>query len=187
MEAAIFSRERPTVGSILNLTFKLYGANFLAITLIGVLAFVPLALVIAGGAAAQQSPFFGVFTALVGGLALVVTVPAGYAAAIHAVFQAALGAPVDIAKSIGVGLRKLPRANGVMFLMVLAVCLGTLALVIPGIIAYFAFLLAIPAVLSYNFFVRLNRVTNNKFDTFAHDLHDFFATGSRVGEVSNQR
>jgi len=42
---------------------------------------------------------------------------------------------------------------------------------------------AIPAVLAYNFFVRLNRVTNNKFDTFAHDLHDFFATGSRVGEV----
>jgi len=42
---------------------------------------------------------------------------------------------------------------------------------------------AIPAVLAYNFFVRMNRVTNNKFDTFAHDLHDFFATGSRVGEV----
>ncbi len=41
---------------------------------------------------------------------------------------------------------------------------------------------AIPAVLAYNFFVRLNRVTNNKFDTFAHDLHDFFATGARVGE-----
>ena len=42
---------------------------------------------------------------------------------------------------------------------------------------------AIPAVLAYNFFVRQNRVTNNQFDTFAHDLHDFFATGSRVGEV----
>ena len=41
---------------------------------------------------------------------------------------------------------------------------------------------AIPAVLAYNFFVRLNRVTYNKFDTFAHDLHDFFATGARVGE-----
>ncbi len=46
---------------------------------------------------------------------------------------------------------------------------------------------AIPAVLAYNFFVRLNRVTNNKFDTFAHDLHDFFATGSRVGEVPVRR
>ncbi|HPF72064.1 MAG: MotA/TolQ/ExbB proton channel family protein [Rhodanobacteraceae bacterium] len=45
---------------------------------------------------------------------------------------------------------------------------------------------AIPAVLAYNFFVRLNRVTNAKFDTFAHDLHDFFATGSRVGEVKGK-
>jgi biopolymer transport protein ExbB len=46
---------------------------------------------------------------------------------------------------------------------------------------------AIPAVLAYNFFVRLNRVTNSKFDTFAHDLHDFFATGARVGEVGVKR
>lgn len=46
---------------------------------------------------------------------------------------------------------------------------------------------AIPAVLAYNFFVRINRVTNNQFDTFAHDLHDFFATGSRVGEVAGKR
>jgi biopolymer transport protein ExbB len=46
---------------------------------------------------------------------------------------------------------------------------------------------AIPAVLAYNFFVRLNRVTNSKFDTFAHDLHDFFATGARVGELPSKR
>ena len=46
---------------------------------------------------------------------------------------------------------------------------------------------AIPAVLAYNFFNRLNRVTNNKFDTFAHDLHDFFATGARVGETPAKR
>ena len=46
---------------------------------------------------------------------------------------------------------------------------------------------AIPAVLAYNFFVRLNRVTNSKFDTFAHDLHDFFATGARVGELPAKR
>ena len=42
---------------------------------------------------------------------------------------------------------------------------------------------AIPAVLAYNAFVRVNRDTNAKFDTFAHDLHDFFATGSRVGDA----
>jgi len=40
---------------------------------------------------------------------------------------------------------------------------------------------AIPAVLAYNAFNRANSDTNAKFDTFAHDLHDFFATGSRVG------
>jgi biopolymer transport protein ExbB len=40
---------------------------------------------------------------------------------------------------------------------------------------------AIPAVLAYNFFTRSNRTIYSKFDTFAHDLHDFFATGSRVG------
>ena len=42
---------------------------------------------------------------------------------------------------------------------------------------------AIPAVIAYNAFNRANRTTNARFDTFAHDLHDFFATGSRVGEV----
>jgi biopolymer transport protein ExbB len=39
---------------------------------------------------------------------------------------------------------------------------------------------AIPAVLAYNFFVRGNRKVIAKMDEFAHDLHDFFATGSRV-------
>lgn len=40
---------------------------------------------------------------------------------------------------------------------------------------------AIPAVFAYNFFSKINSSTISKFDTFAHDLHDFFATGSRVG------
>jgi biopolymer transport protein ExbB len=46
---------------------------------------------------------------------------------------------------------------------------------------------AIPAVLAYNAFNRANRNTYAKFDTFAHDLHDFFATGSRVGDAGSKR
>jgi biopolymer transport protein ExbB len=46
---------------------------------------------------------------------------------------------------------------------------------------------AIPAVLGYNFFVRANRVTLSKLDEFAHDLHDYFATGSRVGAATTVR
>ena len=36
------------------------------------------------------------------------------------------------------------------------------------------------AVFAYNFFSKTNAAVIAKFDTFAHDLHDFFATGSRV-------
>ncbi|MGY0505836.1 MotA/TolQ/ExbB proton channel family protein [Luteimonas sp. e5] len=43
---------------------------------------------------------------------------------------------------------------------------------------------AIPAVIIYNFFSRQNRDIVAKFDAFAHDLHDFFATGSRKSEVA---
>jgi len=39
---------------------------------------------------------------------------------------------------------------------------------------------AIPAVFAFNFFNKINSATVSHFDTFAHDLHDFFATGSRV-------
>jgi biopolymer transport protein ExbB len=48
------------------------------------------------------------------------------------------------------------------------------------IMTAFGLFVAIPAVLAYNFFVRSNRVIYARFDEFAHDLHDFFATGSRV-------
>ena len=48
------------------------------------------------------------------------------------------------------------------------------------IMTAFGLFVAIPAVLAYNFYNRRNKMTNAKFDAFAHDLHDFFATGSRV-------
>lgn len=48
------------------------------------------------------------------------------------------------------------------------------------IMTAFGLFAAIPALLAYNFFNRSNRVVYARFDEFAHDLHDFFATGSRV-------
>jgi len=48
------------------------------------------------------------------------------------------------------------------------------------IMTAFGLFVAIPAVLAYNFFMRSNRLTYAKFDEFAHDLHDYFATGARV-------
>ena len=40
---------------------------------------------------------------------------------------------------------------------------------------------AIPAVFAFNFFSKINTANIEKFDAFAHDLHDYFSTGSRVG------
>lgn len=48
------------------------------------------------------------------------------------------------------------------------------------IMTAFGLFVAIPAVLGFNFYFRSNRVIYARFDEFAHDLHDFFATGSRV-------
>ena len=44
----------------------------------------------------------------------------------------------------------------------------------------FGLFAAIPATFAFNFFNRANRLTYARFDEFANDLHDFFATGSRV-------
>lgn len=41
---------------------------------------------------------------------------------------------------------------------------------------------AIPAVLAYNAFTRVNRVTLGELDGFAHDLHAYLTTGARVGK-----
>ncbi|MFJ2989322.1 MotA/TolQ/ExbB proton channel family protein [Collimonas sp. NPDC087041] len=41
---------------------------------------------------------------------------------------------------------------------------------------------AIPAVLAYNAFTRVNRITLAELDAFAHDLHAYLTTGSRVGK-----
>lgn len=39
---------------------------------------------------------------------------------------------------------------------------------------------AIPSVLAYNYFVRSNKALTARFNGFAHDLLDYFATGNRV-------
>ena len=48
------------------------------------------------------------------------------------------------------------------------------------IMTAFGLFTAIPAVFAYNFFSQSNRMVFARFDEFAHDLHDFFATGARV-------
>lgn len=50
------------------------------------------------------------------------------------------------------------------------------------IMTAFGLAVAIPAVLAYNAFTRVNRVTLAELDAFAHDLHAYLTTGVRVGK-----
>ena len=50
------------------------------------------------------------------------------------------------------------------------------------IMTFIGLFVAIPAVIAFNYFNRTNRKLVAQFDAFAHDLHDFFATGARVGD-----
>lgn len=58
------------------------------------------------------------------------------------------------------------------------------------IMTAFGLFVAIPAVLGYNAFNRANRLELSELDSFAHDLHAWFTTGTRLSEtlpISNPR
>ena len=146
MEAAIFSRERPTVGSMLSLTFKIFGANFIPLSIIGMVSLVPLTVMSFVNTLAPTNTTLTLSLLVPVLLALMITFPAGYAAALNGVFQAAQGRPIDVGQCLATGFRKLPRTIGVMFIASLLTTLGFLALIVPGIIAYLAFFLSVPVV-----------------------------------------
>lgn len=50
------------------------------------------------------------------------------------------------------------------------------------LMTFLGLFVAIPAVMAFNSFNRINRKLIAQLDAFAHDLHDFFATGARVGD-----
>ncbi|APR04510.1 MotA/TolQ/ExbB proton channel family protein [Thauera chlorobenzoica] len=52
------------------------------------------------------------------------------------------------------------------------------------IMTAFGLFVAIPAVLAYNAITRANRVELSELDAFAHDLHAWFSTGSRIAPLA---
>ena len=54
------------------------------------------------------------------------------------------------------------------------------------IMTAFGLFVAVPAVLAYNAIARTNRVELSELDAFAHDLHAWFSTGTRIAPLSTQ-
>jgi biopolymer transport protein ExbB len=51
----------------------------------------------------------------------------------------------------------------------------------------FGLFVAVPAVLGYNILLRRNKVVIEKVNYFAHDLHAYLLSGSRVGGAAPAR
>jgi hypothetical protein len=148
------------VGDILDATFRLYRANFLAFALIGLLAYVPYALIMAptvasGGGMAGQGQIqarpvrggdFPVAGMLGGALFALVAMPLCSAALTLKISSAYLDQPMSATEAYK---RALPRLFPLLitnFFVSLFIGLGFLLLIVPGIIFLLWCMVVVPVV-----------------------------------------
>jgi hypothetical protein len=142
---ARFAENQFRVGGVLNRTSSVLSRNFLTFFIVTIVAYVPL-LLIPGAAGAAPEPssisvgliFLGVFLMLV--LSLV-----SQAVVLYGAFQDMRGRPVNLTESLKVGLRRFLPILGLAIVMGLALMLATLLLVIPGLILFTIWFVALPA------------------------------------------
>jgi len=147
MQAAIFSNEPPTAGRIVSVTLSLlvkYPVAFLVLALFWAM---PMTAMAAGGVLSESDPQLATMLYLAGLVSIFTVMPAGYGAVMVAVFQAARDGNIDLGACVGTGFSRLGRTIATFVLTALVVIGGTLLLVIPGVIAAYAFAISVPVVM----------------------------------------
>ncbi len=149
------------VGSVLNRTFSLLLQNIVKLTLLQTIIFVPLVVLIIvamvpifatiGMAAAHKGPgqlplpfgtmmiLFPVFFIAIIGVSVM-----SQGAGIYGIFRRMSGKPFRIFEAIGSVFPRLLPAFGMFLLMMIAVYLGLILLVVPGMILALMFSVAMP-------------------------------------------
>jgi hypothetical protein len=149
-----------TVGGVWGKAFSVYGRNFIKLIIIaaifrapliaiqGVAIFGPTYQPTAAEGVAAEAPGFGFLE--FGGLALlllsVIVILVAPAAIVYAVFQSLRGRSPSISNSIVVALSRMLPILGVTVLSFLAILLGSLLFVIPGLIIITVLFVAVPPV-----------------------------------------
>lgn len=136
------------LGSILSRSAGVLSRHFLTFFIVTLIAYAPLLLI--GGlqttAPIQPSEaLMQALWALVGLLLLMVLSTLGYAILLHAAFQDMRGRPVRLADSLGVALRRFFPLIGVAFVAGILIVLALLLLIVPGLILYTMWFVAVPA------------------------------------------
>lgn len=136
------------VGSVMNKTFAILGRRFGKFVLLALLPMVPVLLVTLGMLTSNPpsaSSFGAAIAAILVGLLTFVLQILAQATSLYGAFQEMRQKPFTIGDSLRIGLARMIPVIGVGILIALAMMLGFVLLVVPGIILGCMLYVAIPA------------------------------------------
>jgi hypothetical protein len=145
LPAGRFAASDFRVGRVLGRTSSVFSRNFLNFFVVTASASLPMYLLMLGAADAAVDPLralrwvgFGIFVGLVLG-------SLSQAIVLYGAFRDMCGKPVELDESIRVGLRRFYPLLGLAVTVTLIGLIGLVALVVPGLIAFTRWFVAMPA------------------------------------------
>ena len=143
--AAAFAEGDFRVGHVISRSFALLFRHFLRFFLVALIAFSPLFLLRQGSEAAATDPTQAFAMLGIGFVLLMVLSMLSTAIILHGAFQDMRRRPINLLESLKVAFRRFLPLIGLAILETVLLMLGLFALIVPGIILYTMWLVAVPA------------------------------------------
>jgi hypothetical protein len=143
-----FATKDLRLGSIISRSAGVLSRHFLPFFIVTLIAYAPTLLMEsthASGPVAPSEALSHALWALLAFVLLMVLSTLGYAIMLHATFRDLRRRPVRLIESLNVGLRRFFPLIGIAFLVGALVVLGLILLIIPGVILYTMWFVALPA------------------------------------------
>ena len=148
LAAARFAKNDLRVGSIISRSGAVLSRHFLTFFIVTLIAYAPPTLLIASAQTEPGGPSEALRQALlafVGVVLLMVLSQLGDAIILHAAFQDMRRRPVRLVESLNVGLSRFLPLIGIAIVAGFLILLGTILLIIPGLILYTMWFVGVPA------------------------------------------
>jgi len=140
LPAGCFCERELRVGNVTGRAWSLFSQNFLPFFVVTAAAAIPQA-----AAGTVGDPFEALHVEGLGPLLGLVLSPLSQAVVLYGAFQAMRGERVNLAESMRAGLRRFLPVIGVTIVVTLLGVLGLIAFVVPGLICFTKWFVAIPA------------------------------------------
>jgi uncharacterized membrane protein len=142
---AAFAQGDFRVGQVISRSFSVFMRHFLTFFIVTLIAFSPLLLLSEGSAAAATDPVQALITLGLGFVLLMVLSMFSSAIILHGAFADMRNRPVNLLESLKVALRRLLPLILLALLESALLVLGLILLIVPGIILYTMWLVAVAA------------------------------------------